>query len=904
MAVYGPYRSDWVIDDVQVAALNGGNYRNDSATYNTSYLDFANTSATTSPSNLFSSCGGIIIPLPYELKGISPEDIDSAYFKLTATQNSTANFSATSFGFKLVKSPIDTFPVSRQNNTSIYNPYYLYNTSFSSVTPITGNFGGTTWTAGQQKNTPDLLSHLQDILDEPNLIFGVTPIMLLWRGASGTTTDQVRVHSRSSTTASARPAFYFESTDDNLVASNMNDPSGSFTTTFSTAVISDTQASPVATGKILEVRCENITYSPPQYLYTGVATTGRSTAASPVRVANPFINEAAVFTGDGSKIIFGNNPRASAIPQYERREDIGGMRFQYWAGQNLYAAWNFKTWPSSVTTSLDEFSAKFYWMAYGERSSGLYEGIVAPTSYIHGSSGAVPSGIIGPLFQPQPVVSFRENGVTKFKIRLEGYRFYVSGNYWTALQPYIANSSNQALTTISGSNSDRVLNNVTWRFEVQVQQEEPKVTVKIYNWDSEIPSFTLEANPDDVSCDDIMFGDDAAKDHYHPSMFINDIEVHNNYDMSGTVGKPYQIPEPRWNKIQEGVEVSLSQEGTLAGASVEPVLLTDFDREVVFDSYTTTTISYDGPSRGYRNLDLHVPDGTPPAGGWPTVVWSHGGFFVSGDKYDLPEGFKKYLLMNGFAVATIEYVLGTALIGAPNLAGFDIGIFPIQKPVWPNDGSGEFPSFLIDFKKAAKYLQTNSSTYDLNPNKFIASGFSAGGYVALGAATTKDLDDFNGYNLTVTNTTYGGSGSESDPDFVGAYVFCAPISIQAIWDYDPTHPYYGFIFEDLPDNPANRQGRLRTTARAFMGDTYNSNPDFTGTSIAEFVAENSANCPPIGYSQGASDYLVHWEHADLLEEQCQTSGIVFDKHVDPTYHDFVNVQFGKGHLLNFLRSVI
>ena len=909
MTIYGPYKSNYITNDAYVAANNGGYYNNTTNTY-IGTLDGSNAISSgqvtlilrnsTASNPQLATCGGIIFPAPKDLNGINPTDVSSAYMNFTS--NGTWSAPVTSFGFKLVKSPIDTFPTVKQSAGSIYNPYYLYNTYFSSVSPISVNFGGTGWTTNQSKNTENLVTHLRNVLNNEEIEYGVTPLMLLWSGNAASTNDIIQFYSRDTGQDNVRPAFYFESTYNNAVAKNTNDPSGSFVTTFATPLLVDTPVETIiGQGKILEVRCENNFFSPTTFLYTGVSTNGRMTAASPVRVANPFINEAAIFTGDGTKIIMAKNPRFLQNPEYQRREDIGGLRFQDWQGQQLYAGWNFKTWPSEATTSLSTFSSKFYWMAYGERSDAQYPGIFS--SYIHGDNGASASGLAGPLFQPIPVVYFRENGVTKFQVLLEGYRYVPASNTWTSLQPYIANASGQTYTTISRFSADRVMNNKTWRFEVQVQPTEPKVTIRIYDWDSEVPFETLTANPSNVACDEITFGHLTAGQAYYSGIFVNDIEVHDNYDISGTVGKHYELPTPHWHKYQNGYESALGQDGEIENGSLIDVIVTDFEREMVFDSYTTFQLDYDGPSRAYRNLDLHVPDGTPPAGGWPTIVWCHGGFFVGGDKYDLPDGFKKYLLSNGFAVATISYILGTALIGAPSIAGLDLPVFPIPKPTWPNAGAGEFPSFIIDFKKAAKYLQSNAGTYNLNASKFIASGFSAGGYIALASAVSKDLDDYNGYNLTLTNATYGGSPSESDPDFIGAYVYAAPISIQLIWDYDPTHPYFGFVFDDLPDDPNTREGRLRTTARAFMGDTYKSNPDFTGTSIPEMIVANAANCPPIGYMQGRSDYLVHWEHPDLLEAECLNSNIAFTKHTDATYHDLANVQFGKGHLINFLRDV-
>jgi hypothetical protein len=104
-------------------------------------------------------------------------------------------------------------------------------------------------------------------------------------------------------------------------------------------------------------------------------------------------------------------------------------------------------------------------------------------------------------------------------------------------------------------------------------------------------------------------------------------------------------------------------------------------------------------------------------------------------------------------------------------------------------------------------------------------------------------------------------------------------------------------------NPAGREGKLKSTARSFMGANYKSTPSFTGTSIPEFISANVAKCPPIGYCRGKYDYLIHWEHEQLLAQSCAANNVNYTSFANRTVHDFVQRNFPEGHFYNYLKSI-
>lgn len=125
-----------------------------------------------------------------------------------------------------------------------------------------------------------------------------------------------------------------------------------------------------------------------------------------------------------------------------------------------------------------------------------------------------------------------------------------------------------------------------------------------------------------------------------------------------------------------------------------------------------STVEKDG-----LKLDLVVPAGPGPH---PCVVGFHGGAWTTGDRLLLrkvtsfaPGGKDKSILKllaeNGFAAASVSYRLA---------------------PKHP------FPAQIIDAKTAVRFLRANAKKYDLDPDRFAALGYSAGGHLASLLGTT------------------------------------------------------------------------------------------------------------------------------------------------------------------------
>ena len=149
-------------------------------------------------------------------------------------------------------------------------------------------------------------------------------------------------------------------------------------------------------------------------------------------------------------------------------------------------------------------------------------------------------------------------------------------------------------------------------------------------------------------------------------------------------------------------------------------------------------------------LHLFVPD-TDSGEKLPCYIFIHGGgFFFNDLDSRQAELFYEKVRAEGYAVATINYRLGS---------------------------EASYPAAIEDVKAAVRFLRANADKYGIDADQFAIAGESAGGYLASMVAVTTD-DEFN------------------DEMFIGEDELDEPVSakVQALVDY------YGCIeflsFED------------------------------------------------------------------------------------------------------------
>lgn len=451
-------------------------------------------------------------------------------------------------------------------------------------------------------------------------------------------------------------------------------------------------------------------------------------------------------------------------------------------------------------------------------------------------------------------------------------------------------TATSTLGTVIASGSSQQM----FRLEIQVDPaRSPKLVCRVYAGDGTTPISAFTDNPAVTTWNNFDIGHFITGNFTASEVQYADLEVHDDYDLGGQFTSNPASP-------------TAASETATGVPSVTPTVAAAYNYDagtnrtlpaatlVAGTDYTVTTdISYTTAGTFGRALDLYIPTGTPPAGGWPIVCWAHSGFFTGGSKAQLPTAWRDDLLANGYAVASIQYVLSSIDAAAPYDSYGGGG----------NRG-GRYPSHILDYKRAAAFLRDKASTASggdntyptLNGSKMFATGFSAGGYVALGAAVTRGLTvDSVGNEMSLAAATSAGDPwadgyTGTDPEFLGAFVYAAPVNLDLSVTWDPTFPASG--------------GTLNAAYRAFQGllQTGAAAPTAPHTSLAALIGLNPANVPDVAYVRGTADYLVHWEHEAALETAMTGAAGDYTEFTTPNNHDRANLIYDDSSIVGWMNA--
>ena len=147
-----------------------------------------------------------------------------------------------------------------------------------------------------------------------------------------------------------------------------------------------------------------------------------------------------------------------------------------------------------------------------------------------------------------------------------------------------------------------------------------------------------------------------------------------------------------------------------------------------------------------QKLAIYVPQGPAPAGGFPLVVFFHGGGWHSGDPYAYG-WIARMLGEQGYASALVGYRLGEG---------------------------GRFPAMLQDSAAGTRFALTAAHKHGIDPARVVLMGHSAGAY----NATMLSLDrQWLGREGVPEGTVTGAVILAGPSDF---YPFAKPSSINAM----------------------------------------------------------------------------------------------------------------------------
>jgi acetyl esterase len=158
-------------------------------------------------------------------------------------------------------------------------------------------------------------------------------------------------------------------------------------------------------------------------------------------------------------------------------------------------------------------------------------------------------------------------------------------------------------------------------------------------------------------------------------------------------------------------------------------------------SVVTDTLRYDEADPNAM-LDIHRPP-APTARG-PTIVWIHGGGFVSGQRSDITN-YAKVLAGEGFTVVNVDYTI------APK---------------------AHYPQPIRQVNKALAFLSRNGRRLGIDSNRLVLAGDSAGAQIAAQSAAV------------ITNPAYGrliGVRPEVRPSqLAGTLLYCGVYDISGM----------------------------------------------------------------------------------------------------------------------------
>lgn len=256
-------------------------------------------------------------------------------------------------------------------------------------------------------------------------------------------------------------------------------------------------------------------------------------------------------------------------------------------------------------------------------------------------------------------------------------------------------------------------------------------------------------------------------------------------------------------------------------------------KHVPADLITRSDIPYD-PSDPDARLDVHLPPSLDPAR--PTIVWVHGGGFVSGRRGDIAN-YLKVLAGRGFAVVNVDYTI------APEAA---------------------YPTPVRQVASALAYLDRHAGDLEINRQAFVLAGDSAGAQIA---AQVSNL---------ITAPAYAEAVGIDPPidrtQIRGALLFCGVYDVELLGT----------------DKGGVLGWFLTAVTWAYSGSRdWRSVPGFELVSVARHV---TAGFPPAFVSAGNADPLAPQSHAlvaALTRLDVPVEALFFpDAHVPALGHEY------------------
>jgi acetyl esterase/lipase len=214
----------------------------------------------------------------------------------------------------------------------------------------------------------------------------------------------------------------------------------------------------------------------------------------------------------------------------------------------------------------------------------------------------------------------------------------------------------------------------------------------------------------------------------------------------------------------------------------------------------------------FQTLDLYLPEGDAPDGGWPLAIFVHGGAWMMCDKRDIQLNAPLKLLQHGFAVASINYRLSS---------------------------EATFPAQIHDVKAAIRCLKAKAKEFALSSGRFGIWGASAGGHLAMLAGASA------GVNI-LEDLTQG--WAEQDCTVQAVVSWFGPTNFLMMDAYF-AETGAGTADHSAPDSPESK----------LLGGPITGQPAMVAAANPETWI--TADCPPFLFQHAPGDPIVPVQHS-------------------------------------------
>jgi acetyl esterase/lipase len=206
------------------------------------------------------------------------------------------------------------------------------------------------------------------------------------------------------------------------------------------------------------------------------------------------------------------------------------------------------------------------------------------------------------------------------------------------------------------------------------------------------------------------------------------------------------------------------------------------------------------PADGDAHLDVFHPEGLEASQALTTIVWVHGGGWVSGTKGQVAN-YAKILASRGHTVVGVDYSV------APDKT---------------------YPTPVRQVNAALAFLQTNAATLHVDPSRFVLAGDSGGAHIAAQLANVIGVPSYA--------AALGIVPAIRRPQLRGVILYCGAYDTKRI---NLDGPFGGFLKTVLWSYSGGRDFMIQ--------------PTFATASVIDYV---TSEFPPLFISAGNGDPLL------------------------------------------------